>query len=71
MRISVKSFFNDLNVNTRYYIKQFQRLGVNDRFFFSDSDLSLIKNELPQGRYKSAMVVERAKSLLEASSCQN
>lgn len=66
MRISVKSFFENLNVDTRYYIKVFQKLGVNGRFFFSEEDLFLIKNELPTGRYKSALVAERASDLLEA-----
>lgn len=66
MRVSVKSFFENLNVSSKYYIKEFQRLGVNGRFFFSEEDLILIKNELSTGRYKSALVAERASDLLEA-----
>lgn len=67
MQVSVKIFFEGLNVNTRYYIKQFQSLGVDGRFFFSEDDLILIANNLPQNRYKSSLIAKRAYFLLEAS----
>lgn len=66
MYVSVKTFFQDLNVNTRYYIKQFESFGIQNRFFFSEDDLMIIVNNLPRTRYKSALVVKRASDLLEA-----
>lgn len=66
MSVSVKTFFQGLNVNTRYYIKQFESFGIQNRFFFSEDDLMIIVNNLPRTRYKSALVVKRAFDLLEA-----
>lgn len=64
MQVSVHSFFSGLNVDTRYYTKIFQSIGVNGRFFFSEDDLLIIANNLPQGRYKRALIVKRASDLL-------
>jgi hypothetical protein len=70
MQISSKDFFNGLNVDFRYYTKVFSNIGVKSTFFFDEDDLNLIQS-LPISRYKSAKVVNRAKSFLEVLSCQN
>lgn len=67
MQVSIKSFFDGLNVNSKYYIKQFQRIGVEGRFFLSDDDLMIIANHLPQNRYKASLIVKRAYDFLGAS----
>ena len=64
MEISFFAFFDGLSVDSRYYLKQFKRIGVVNRFFLSDSDLRLIISSLPVTRYKSAMVVKRAFDVL-------
>lgn len=71
MQVSSKEFFKSLNVDFRYYSKVFSNIGVKSVFFYDLDDLKLIVNSFPITRYKSAIVVNRAKSLLEASKCQN
>lgn len=66
MQISFVAFFDGLSVNSNYYFKQFKRIGIENRFFLSSSDLRLIVSSLPATRYKSAMVVKRASEVLEA-----
>lgn len=70
MKVYSKIFFKDLNVNTRYFIKVFINHGVKSPFCFDYDDLIKISN-IPDSRYKSRMVIERAKSLLEVSPCPN
>lgn len=65
MRVKCDSLFDGLRVDTNYYIRQFKKLGVQNRFFLDRDDLEKIVNQLPTKRYKSAMIVERAKSLLK------
>ncbi|MCX6062089.1 MAG: hypothetical protein NT103_07575 [Campylobacterales bacterium] len=71
MQVSAKEFFKILNVDFRYYSKVFSNIGVKSVFFYDLDDLNLIVDTLPVTRYKSAIVVNRAKSYLEASKCQN
>lgn len=71
MLISSKEFFSTLIVDTRYYTKIFLNFGVKSSFFFDKHDLQLIVNNLRTDRYKSAIVVQRAKSFLEDLPCQN
>lgn len=71
MQISSKEFFKSLNVDFRYYSKVFTNIGVKSVFFYDLDDLILISDSLPITRYKSAIVVNRAKFFLEASKCQN
>lgn len=70
MQVTSKKFFESLRVDTKYYIKVFISLGVKSRQVFDSNDLEIISN-LSTGRYKSDLVSNRAKSLLEASRCQN
>lgn len=65
MRIYVNDFFDGLNVNRRYFIDQFKKIGVVSRFIYTMDDLMIIKNNLPILRFKSALVVERAVKLLD------
>lgn len=68
MRVSSHDFFKGLNVNSTHYFKQFKRIGVLSRFFFTTDDLITIKDNLPVVRYKSAKVVDRATELLRDNS---
>lgn len=67
MSVSVNSFFDGLNVNSRYYLKLFKSYGIENRFFFNEVDLMLIVQNLPRKRYKSDLVFRRASELLGAS----
>lgn len=71
MQVSAKEFFKCLSVDFRYYSKVFSNIGVKSVFFYDLDDLNLIVTTLPVTRYKSAIVVNRAKFYLEASKCQN
>lgn len=71
MQVSAKEFFKSLSVNFRYFSKVFSNIGVKSVFFYDIEDLTLIVKTLPVTRYKSAIVVNRAKFYLEASKCQN
>lgn len=65
MRVSRDEFFKNLNLNSSYFIQKIKSFGVNEpAFYFSEEDLKLIISNLPVNRYKSALVVERAKDLL-------
>lgn len=66
MQVSAKEFFKCLSVDFRYYSKVFSNIGVKSVFFYDLDDLNLIVEALPVTRYKSAIVVNRAKSYLEA-----
>lgn len=66
MQVSYKTFFDGLPVDKRYFFNVFKEIGVKNRFFFTDDDLMVIINHLPQNRYKSALVVKRALDLLGA-----
>lgn len=70
MPVCSKTFFENLRVDVRYYTNIFLNIGVKSPFIFDKDDLILI-SELPVYRYKTALVSHRAKSLLEASQCQN
>ena len=59
MQVSSKIFFKGLRVDFKHYVKVFNKIGVKSVFFY------------PVTRYKSAMVVNRAKSLLEGLQCQD
>ncbi|MEW5832912.1 MAG: hypothetical protein AB1763_08745 [Campylobacterota bacterium] len=67
MSVSVDFFFSGLNVDVKHFVRRFKAIGVQDRFFLSRSDLELIVNQLPssRARYKTALVVKRAKDLLQ------
>ncbi|TDA63580.1 hypothetical protein E0765_07025 [Sulfuricurvum sp. IAE1] len=67
MSVSVDFFFSGLNVDVKHYVVRFKQIGVQDRFFLSRSDLELIVKKLPspRARYKTALVVKRAKDLLQ------
>lgn len=65
MKVKCDSLFEGLRVDSNYYIRQFKKLGVQNRFFLDRYDLEKIVNQLPTKRYKSAMIVERAKSVLK------
>jgi hypothetical protein len=71
MQISAREFFRPLIVDFRYYSKVFSNIGVKSSFFYDDEDLNLIVSKLSVSRYKSALVVNRAKSLLGGVECQN
>lgn len=58
------SFFEGLRVNVNYYINKFKSIGIKNRFFFDRDDLEKI-SKISTTRYKSALVVERAKFLLK------
>ena len=67
MRVSRDEFFSNLNINRKYFLKKIKSFGVDvSSFYFSRNDLELIISCLPVNRYKSALVVERAKDLLGA-----
>lgn len=65
MQISSKDFFSSLSVDVRYYKKIFLSLGVKSTFFYDYDDLNIIVNNVRKDRYKSLLVLQRAKSLLE------
>jgi hypothetical protein len=65
MKVMCDSFFFGLGVDSRYYLRQFKRLGIQNRFYFDSNDLQIIVSDLPTPRYKSVLVVERAKSFLK------
>lgn len=67
MQISSKDFFSSLSVDVRYYKKIFLSLGVKSTFFYDYDDLNIIVNNVRKDRYKSLLVLQRAKSLLEES----
>jgi hypothetical protein len=67
MKVMCDFFFKGLRVDTNYYIKQFKSIGVKNRFILDRDDLEKIATKLPTPRYKSALVVDRAKSILEGS----
>ena len=69
MQVSSRVFFSCLKVDIKYYTKVFKRIGVKSSFFYDDEDLILIADALSFNSYKSAMIANRAKSLLEASKC--
>lgn len=71
VQISAREFFKSLSVDFRYFSKVFTNIGVKSVFFYDLEDLKLIVTTLPVTRYKSAIVVNRAKFYLEASKCQN
>ncbi|MGZ8548866.1 MAG: hypothetical protein ACXW33_09680 [Sulfuricurvum sp.] len=71
MQVSAKEFFKSLSVDFRYYSKVFSNIGVKSVFFYDLDDLNLIVTSLPVSRYKSAIVVNRAKFYLEAFKCQD
>lgn len=71
MQVTSKVFFESLRVDIKYYTKVFKNLGVKSPFQFDSKDLEIISNNLPKKRFKSVLVSNRAKSLLEASRCQN
>jgi len=66
VQVSAKEFFKCLSVDFRYFSKVFSKIGVKSSFFYDKEDLILIVKFLPISRYKSAIVVNRAKSFLEA-----
>ena len=65
MKVMCDSFFVGLRVDSKYYLRQFKSLGIQNRFYFDSNDLQIIVNKLPTPRYKSVLVVERAKSFLK------
>ncbi len=67
MRVMCENLFVGLNVNRKYYVKQFKNIGVKNRFCLDRNDLETIVNKLPTSRYKSALIVERVKTVLEGS----
>lgn len=64
MKVSCNFLFEGLRVNTKYYNGLFKKIGVKNRFFFDLEDLEKI-SKIPTTRYKTGLVVERAKNVLE------
>jgi len=64
MCVSTQTFFNGLCVCPQHYHNRFREIGVKNRFFYDEDDLKLIQ-QLPVQKYKTALVVNRARSLLE------
>ncbi|MDP3119944.1 MAG: hypothetical protein Q8N01_05990 [Sulfuricurvum sp.] len=65
MLISSKDFFSSLSVDVRYYKKIFLSLGVKSTFFYDYDDLNIIINNVRRDRYKSLLVLQRAKNILD------
>lgn len=68
MRVFAIKFFSNLPVNKKHFIREFKLIGVKSSFLFDYDDLILISTKLTKNSYKTSLVIDRAKSILEEDS---